>query len=164
MKEENPLLESESHPYWNSQPQNVSMVLVGEIVSNSPQLIANQEITHPEPKVWRRSIRLLQFCMLFLGLLWLGHSFPQWWTSENHSDKAILPYASYIPHSMPRPGIQYELRTRYVKLETRLFGFNISTDHFNRWQLLDTADPETRKHLHGRIVVEPGPESQYSDI
>jgi hypothetical protein len=65
---------------------------------------------------------------------------------------------------MPQPGIQFEQCARYTTIETRYFGFNVSTKHSNQWQLLDSANAETRKHLRGRIIVQPGTEFQHSDI
>ncbi|KAF2109729.1 hypothetical protein BDV96DRAFT_554397 [Lophiotrema nucula] len=126
--------------------------------------LKSQETAHPEPQLWRRSIRLLQFCVLLLALAWLGHNLPQRWTSKNYGGIAIQPYTSHVPHSMPQPGLQFERCTRYTTLETHRFEFNISTKDSNQWQLLDSADAERRKHLHGRIIVQQGPELQYSDI
>lgn len=65
---------------------------------------------------------------------------------------------------MQRSRIQYERCRRHTTYEPRYFQFNISTKHPNQWQLLDKAAAETRSHLHGRVKVSQGKESQYSDI
>lgn len=164
MDEKNALLEGDSHYHQGLRLQNVSIALFGEARSNDRQHIKNQEIAHPEPKPWRSSVRLLKFCILLLALLWFGQNLPLRWTRKNYNSIAIQPYTSHVPHNMPQPRVQFERCTRYTTLETHYFGFNISTKESKQWQLLDSADAEARKHLHGRIVVQPGTELQYSDI
>lgn len=65
---------------------------------------------------------------------------------------------------MPKPGREYEKCNRSTAFEIRRFAYNISTSHPKQWQLLDSIDAEARKHLHGKIYLQPGTEFQSSDI
>jgi hypothetical protein len=67
---------------------------------------------------------------------------------------------------MPQERIQDKGCSSVVSSRNRDFGFNFTGDGAaaNRWQLLDSSVPESRKSLRGHITVDRGSSSQASDM
>ncbi|KAF2873952.1 hypothetical protein BDV95DRAFT_317461 [Massariosphaeria phaeospora] len=144
--------------------QKVSTTLTGKTMSNIKQNISSRKIAPlRQTDLWRRSLRLRQFCVVLLVILCLRHFLQLRRPLGNSNKTAIPPHAYHVHHEMPQPRIEPEQCDMTNTLKTRQFGFNITNEGPNQWQLLDSVQT-TRKNFRGRILVERGAPSQGSDI
>lgn len=121
-------------------------------------------------KPWRPLLRPVQYCILILVLLYLSSKI-RWHKSPNLANETTLfPQMSLNPPSM-QPIVQsYEHCHTTSASKTHQFEFNITAESSTteiwqkRWQLLDSAVPESRNILRGGIKIVRGSSSQPSDI
>ncbi|ORY01741.1 hypothetical protein BCR34DRAFT_546133 [Clohesyomyces aquaticus] len=141
----------------------------GELeIANHAEHRESTYMFHAKP--WRHFRRPFYHSVLLLSLLafwWALSRYTRYTPPKTSNVTALLADLEYDIQMMAIDRMaQHKGCSSVVASRDRQFDFNFTGDGSaaNRWQLLDSSVPESRKNFQGQVTVDKGDRSQVSDM